>query len=226
LPVAGRQGGPSMNWLIGWCKQLLERILIGIWAWLQDPKAAEGGPRESRQPTDNVMRTMNLVMPLKDKTAKGRAEAAQVIGSSLSEIYSGLDNVGTVHVARFTIVDNNLLMFSFYDGDFETYIRDFIMTLGHAFDGVVSLIEDPPTLPCWQHVDEFIEWVHRRDAFQLPDDPGGLIEVVAPGLDNLEDLSRYLILQLHKNPAVQLGSYRAYPGYTVAQVRQKLGIGW
>jgi hypothetical protein len=37
---------------------------------------------------------MNLVMPLKDKTAIGRAQAALVIGSSLDEIYSGLDNVG------------------------------------------------------------------------------------------------------------------------------------
>lgn len=209
-----------------WFKQLLVRIIIRIWSWLQPTQALPGGPRESRQPTDNVMRTMNLVMPLKDKTAKGRAEAALVIGSSIDEIYSGLDNVGTVHVARFSIVDNNLLMFSFYDGDFHTYIRDFIITLGHAFDAVVNLIENPPPTPCWQHVDEFIQWVHERDAFQLPDDPAHMINVIAPGLDNLEDLPRHLILQLDKNPNVQLGSYRSYPGFSVAQVKQKLGLGW
>ena len=206
--------------------ELLETILISVWARIQGTKAASGGPRNSRQPTDIVMRTMNLVMPLRDKTAIGRARAALVIGSSLDEIYSGLDNVGTVHFARFSIVDNNLLMFSFYDGDFRTYIRDFIMTLGHGFDAVVELIEDPPPLPCWQHVDEFIEWVHEHDAFQLPDNAADLARVVAPGLDNLEDLSRYLVLQLHKNPNVQLGSYRGYPGYSVAQVREKLGVGW
>ena len=111
-------------------KQLLEKILIVVWARFQDTKVAPGGPRDSRQPTDNVMRTMNLVMPLKNKTAIGRAEAALVVGSSLDEIYSGLDNVGTVHMARFTIVDNNLLMFSFYDGDFRAYIRDFIVRSG------------------------------------------------------------------------------------------------
>ncbi|MDR6856259.1 hypothetical protein [Variovorax guangxiensis] len=215
-----------MNTVTNWLKQLFERILIRIWAWLQETAVAPGGPRDSPQPTDNLMRTMNLVMPLKDKTAIGRAQAALVIGSSLDEIYSGLDNVGTVHMARFTIVDNNLLMFSFYDGDFHAYIRDFIMTLGNAFDGVVGLIEDPPPLPCWQHVDAFIEWVHQRDAFQLPDDPGTMIDVVAPKLDNLQDLSRYLVLQLDKNPNVQLGAYRAYPGYSVAQVRQRLGVGW
>jgi hypothetical protein len=211
-----------MNWLI----QVFERILIRIWSWIQPTKQAEGGPRPSRQLSDNYMRTMNLVMPLKNKTAKGRAEAAAVIGASLAEIYSGLDNVGTVHVARFTIVENNLLMFSFYDGDFRTYIRDFILTLGNAFDGVVGLVENPPPTPCWEHIDEFIEWVHEHDAFQLPDDPGQLISVVAPGLTNLEDLSRYLVLQLDKNPSVQLGSYRAYAGFSVAQVRDKLGQGW
>jgi hypothetical protein len=215
-----------MSALIDWLVQLFQRILIRIWSWLQPTPVAPGGPRDSQQPTDNLMRTMNLVMPLKNKTAIGRAQAAMVVGSALDEIYSGLDNVGTVHMARFSIVDNNLLMFSFYDGDFHAYIRDFIMTLGNAFDGVVSLIEDPPPLPCWQNVDAFIQWVHERDAFQLPDDPGRLIEVVAPNLDNLQDLSRYLVLQLDKNPNVQLGSYRAYPGYSVAQVRQKMGVGW
>lgn len=207
-------------------KQLLQRLLVRIWSWLQPTPVAEGGPRDSPQPSDNLMRTMNLIMPLKNKTAIGRAQAAQVVGSVLDEIYSGLDNVGTVHVARFSIVDNNLVMMSFYDGDFHTYIRDFIMTLGNAFDGVVSLIEDPPPLPCWQNVDAFIQWVHQRDAFQLPSDPTRLLEVVAPNLENLEDLSRYLVLQLDKNPNVQLGSYRAYPGWSVAQVRNKLGVGW
>jgi hypothetical protein len=213
-----------MSALWFWIKQLLKRVLIRIWLLLQDTPVAAGGPRDSPQPSDNVMRTMNLVMPLKDKTAIGRARAALAIGSSLDEIYSGLDNVGTVHVARFSIVDNQLLMFSFYDGDFHTYIRDFIMTLGTGFDAIVSLVEDPPPLPCWQHVDAFIQWVHERDAFQLPDDPGSII--VAPGLTNLEDLPRALVLQLAQNPNVQIGAYRAYPGFSVAQVRQKMGVGW
>jgi hypothetical protein len=209
-----------------WLITLLKRIIVRVWSWIEPTQPLPGGPRTSRQPTDNVMRTMNLVLPLKDKTAVGRAQAAFVIGSSLDEIYSGLDNVGTVHVARFAIVDNNLLMFSFYDGDFHTYIRDFIVTLGHAFDAVVELIEDTPTLPCWENVDEFIDWVHRHDALQLPDSPGDLIELVAPGMTNLEDLPRSLVLQLDRNPNVQLGSYRSYPGFSAAQVREKLGVGW
>ena len=90
----------------------------------------------------------------------------------------------------------------------------------------MSLVEDPPPTPCWEHVDEFIEWVHERDAFQLPDDPAGMIDVIAPELDNLENLSRYLVLQLDANRNVQLGSYRGYPGYSVAQIKEKLDMGW
>lgn len=207
-------------------RQVLYRLLTRFWAWRQGTVALPGGPRPSRQPTDQLMRTMNLVMPLKNRTAVGRAEAVMAIAACLDEIYTGLDNVGTVHVARFTIVDDTILMFSFYDGDFRTYIRDFIMTLGHAFDGIVSLVEDPPPLPCWQNVDAFIEWVHERDALQLPSDPGELAKLVGPGMTDLADLSRFLAVQLHRNPNVQIGAYRAYPGVSVAEARRALGDGW
>ncbi len=207
-------------------RQLLYRVLTRFWAWRENAKPLPGGALPSRAPSDNVMRTMNLVMPLKNRTAVGRAEAVMAIAACLDEIYTGLDNVGTVHVARFTIVDDNILMFSFYDGDFRTYIRDFIMTLGHAFDGIVELVENPPPLPCWRHVDEFIEWVHERDALQLPSDPGELAKLVGPEMTNLEDLPRFLAVQLGENRNVQLGAYRAYPGFSVAQIRRAMEAGW
>jgi hypothetical protein len=37
-------------------------------------------------------------------------------------------------------------MFSVYDGDFTKYIRDFIATIGGAFNGVVALAEGE--MPC------------------------------------------------------------------------------
>ncbi|MGB0504629.1 MAG: hypothetical protein ACPGGK_00410 [Pikeienuella sp.] len=209
-----------------WFSQTIYKLLTRFWVNRYNTQPLEGGPRDSRQPTDNVMRTMNLIMPLKNKTAVGRAEAVMAIGACLDEIYTGLDNVGTVHMARFSIVDNTLLMFSYYDGDFHTYIRDFIMTLGNAFDGVVELVEDTPPLPCWQNVDAFISWVHERDAFQVPEDLGVLCELVSPDMHDLHDLPRYLAVQMEKNPNIQIGSYRSYPGFSVAQIRQKMGVGW
>ena len=205
-----------------WFVSQFERLLVSFWAWREKSQPADGGPPDVFQPTDNVMRTMSLVMPLRDKTAVGRATAATTVALGIDEIYSGLDNVGTVHMARFAIVENNLLMFSYYDGDFRNYIRDFIVTLGHAFDAIVGLVEDPPPTPCKEHVEAFIQWVHLHDCFQVPDD----ILDLAPDLTDLRNLSRDVVLRLHENPNVLLGSYRAYPGFSVSEIRARMGVGW
>jgi hypothetical protein len=219
-----------------WFQLLSKWLVVPIWAWLTPVKKLEGGPPFSVQPGDNVQRMMNLVMPLKDKSAVGRAKAALAIAQNKDEIYAGLDNVGTVHFARFVIIDNNICMLSVYDGDFTNYIRDFIATIGSVFDNVVELVvggED--VIPSELHVEKFIDWVHDHDMYQVPDDATGILrnqeaqrgDTADTGNDDLLLLPRRLILQLNVNTNVSLGSgYRAYPGYSVAQVRQQLGIGW
>ena len=179
---------------------------------------------------------MNLVMPLKDKSPIGRATAAMAVAQNADEIYAGLNNVGTVHFARFVLVDDNLCMMSVYDGDFTNYIRDFIATIGSVFDGVVALIEGgDAVIPSESNVEAFIDWVHQHDLYQVPDLPtdllGSQVQAAAgtapSGTADLRQLPRELILQLHANPNVSLGSgYRFYPGYSAAQVRHRLGIGW
>jgi hypothetical protein len=210
------------------------KILVPIWAWRQPTKPLPGGPRYSVQPGDNVQRMMNLIMPLKDKSPIGRALAARAIAANKDEIYAGLDNVGTVHFARFVIVDDNICMFSVYDGDFTNYIRDFIATIGSVFDAVVGLVEGgDEVIPSEQNVETFIDWVHAHDAYQVPDTVTDILRDQEAmngdisGTDDLQALPRNIILQLNVNPNVSLGSgYRAYPGYSVAQVREKFGIGW
>jgi hypothetical protein len=215
---------------------LAARILVPYWAWRTPVKRQPGGPHFSIQPGDNVQRMMNLVMPLKDKSAIGRAKAAGAIAANKDEIYAGLDNVGTVHFARFVIVDNNICMLSVYDGDFTNYIRDFIATIGSVFDAVVELVEGGEgVIPSEHNVEKFIDWVHAHDLYQVPDLATDVMreqerldgDNAAAGKDDLLLLGRRLILQLDVNKDVSLGSgYRAYPGYSVAQVRKQLGIGW
>jgi hypothetical protein len=126
-------------------------------------------------------------------------------------------------------------MFSVYDGDFTNYIRDFIATIGSVFNAVVGLVEGGDrVIPSEHNVEAFIDWVHAHDMYQVPDIATGILrdqEALngdsGPGNDDLRLLPRDLILQLHVNPNVSLGSgYRAYPGYSAAQVRRQLGIGW
>jgi len=212
------------------------RILVPYWAWRTPVKPQPGGPPLSIQPGDNLQRMMNLVMPLKDKSPIGRAKAALAIAQNKDEIYAGLDNVGTVHFARFVIVDDNICMFSVYDGDFTNYIRDFIATIGSVFNAVVALVEGgDAVIPSEQNVEAFIDWVHAHDMYQVPDMATDLLrdqeavngDKAASENDDLRRLPRDLILQLHANSNVSLGSgYRAYPGYSAAQVRHQLGIGW
>jgi hypothetical protein len=212
------------------------RVLVPFWAWRTPVKPQPGGPRPSIQPGDNLQCMMNLIMPLKDKSPLGRAKAALAIAQNKDAIYAGLDNVGTVHFARFVIVDNNICMFSVYDGDFTNYIRDFIATIGSVFNAVVELVEGgEAVVPCEHNVEAFIQWVHERDLYQVPDTATDILrdqealngDKAASGNDDLRLLPRQVILQLRANENVSLGSgYRGYAGFSVAQVRRQLGIGW
>lgn len=220
----------------GWFKFLSTYVVVPYWVW-RDPKPKlPGGPRASAQPSENVQRMMNLIMPLKDKSSIGRAKAALAIAQNVDEIFNGLDNVGTVHFARFLLLDDNICMISAYDGDFSNYIRDFIETIGSVFDDVMSLVEGGETLmPTANNVEAFIDWVHAHDLFQAPDFPTDLfgLQDAEKGIPTnsppheLKSLPRELILQLHANPNISLGGgYRAYPGFSAAQVRRKFGVGW
>jgi hypothetical protein len=212
-------------------------ILVPFWAWRTPVRALPGGPHPSFQHGDNVQCMMNLIMPLKDKSPIGRAHAAMAIAQHKDAIFAGLNNVGTVHFARFVIVGDNICMFSVYDGDFTNYIRDFIATIGEVFDAVVGLVEGgDKVIPSEKNVEAFIQWVHERDLYQVPDTPTDFLrdqeklngdKAVAPVNDDLTLLPRKMVLQLRANANVSLGSgYRAYPGFSVAQVRKQLGLGW
>ncbi len=219
-----------------WFKLLANWIVIPFWAWLRPTPPLPGGPRPTPQPSENVQRMMNLVMPLKDKSPLGRAYAAMAVAQNVNEIFAGLDNVGTVHFARFVVIGDNLCMISVYDGDFTNYIRDFIATVGSVFDAIMDLVEGGEAVkPCETKIDAFIDWIHAHDLFQAPDLPTDLFRLqdAARGVERkrepglLRSLSREYILQLNANPNFSLGGgYRAYPGFSVAQVRQKLGVGW
>lgn len=219
-----------------WFQFLSVYVVVPFWVWREPKLPLEGGPRPQPQPSENLQRMMNLVMPLKDPSPIGRARAALAIAQNVDEIFSGLDNVGTVHTARFVLLDNNICMFSVYDGDFSNYIRDFITTIGSVFDAVMSQVEGGDAfIPTKGNVEAFIDWVHDHDLFQAPDFPTDLfgLQDAAKGLPPgspphaLRSLPRALILQMQANPNLSLGGgYRAYPGFSAAQVRRKFGIGW
>jgi len=198
--------------------ELVTTALVSVWSRFSPPTAVR--TTASMSPSDNLQRAMNLIMPLHVPNIVARGQLTQALFEATDAVFVGLNNIGTVHFARFDFVDGNLCMFSIYDGDFTSYIRDFIAEIGTVFDAIVAWVKDPPPLPVASHVDEFIEWIRAHDAFQMPESPVGLIS------RDLGTLQRDTLVALHRNPNLQLGLYRAYPGFSVAQIRQRLSIGW
>jgi hypothetical protein len=203
----------------------LRRRLEGVFGsvvtavWSQLTPAPTSAPTASMAPSDNLQRPMNLIMPLRHPHVITRGELAKALFTATDEIVIGLNNVGTVHFARFDIVAGNLCMFSIYDGELTGYIRDFVAVIGHAFDEILGFVKDPPPTPVGHHVDEFLEWIEEHDAFQLPEEPTDITT-------NLAALQRQTLVLLHRHPNVQLGVYRGYPGFSAAQIRQHLAVGW
>lgn len=220
----------------GGFKWLSTHVIVPFWAWREPTPPLPGGPRAAVQPSENLQRMMNLVMPLNDPSPVGRAKAAFAIAQNVEEIFAGLDNVGTVHFARFVLIGDYICMISVYDGDFNNYIRDFIATVGSVFDAVISLVDGgDEMIPTAHNIETFIEWVRAHDLFQASDFPTDLfaLQDAAKGLGPdrpprpLRSLPRALILQMRANPNLSLGGgYRAYPGVSAAQVRGAFGVGW
>jgi hypothetical protein len=192
-------------------------VLTALWSRLRPGPIWE--PTASVAPSDNLQRPMNLIMPMRDLYVTTRGEVARTLFNATDEIVVGLNNVGTVHFARFDIVAGNLCMFSVYDGELTGYIRDFVAVIGDAFDKLLRFVKDPPPTPVGLHVDEFLEWIADHDALQLPEEP---TEITT----DLGDLQRQTLILLYRHPNVQLGIYRGYPGFSAAQIRQHLSIGW
>jgi hypothetical protein len=220
----------------GWFKFLSTHFVVPYWAWREPKPKLPGGPRDAVQPGETLQRMMNLVMPLKDKTAVGRAQITIALGQNLDALYAGLDNVGTIHFARFVIIDNNLCMLSAYDGDFSSYVRDFIVSIGNVFDAVLVHCEGgDAVVPTKHNVEAFVDWVHAHDLFQMPDLATDLftLQDEAMGLPaerpphKLASLSRALVLQLDVNKNFSLGTgFRSYAGISAAQIRKQFGAGW
>jgi hypothetical protein len=203
-------------------ERLMSRALVAYWR-KRDPYV----PIErtfSMNPSDNVQVTMNLIMPLADPSPIGKARLVQTLASAVHEVIAGLNNTQIVHNGRFVIVGDNLCMFSVYDGDFSNYIRDFVYNIGGAFDGLLSFVADPPPLPVEDHPDAFVEWVKTHDAPQLPYQ--NIAALNPPSDPDLLKIPRRLVMAMDACPNAQLFSYHAYPGFSDAQIRHALQLGW
>jgi hypothetical protein len=88
-----------------------------------------------------------------------------ILSQAYQQVVDVLDQVGTVHFARFVFLENDtkLALITTYDGAFDNYIKNYIEVAGDLFDLMLEHIKDAPPLPVRQYRDEFITYVERVD---------------------------------------------------------------
>ena len=190
-----------------------------------------------------IQRVMNLVMPLKDPSPEGKADLVMALAFERDAITTAMDNVGSVHFARFNIIGGDLHLIVVFDGTPQGYIREFALQMGRTFDVIMERIVGwPPPLIASSNGPvsvascpaEFVEWALRHDVPQLPRDPADLLNRTIKDrterperLPELRDMLREELEQsFRRNPNAHLSMHRAYPGRSAAQIRDALDLGW
>ena len=128
---------------------------------------------------------LTLLLPLAPGT--NPVQVAQLIEGHQSAVNQALTSIGTVHFARFLLLDAStpnlqpgggasdrlvLGVITEYDGDFDPYIADFVAQIGFIFDALLPFVVGGPALvPVAQHLNAFTAFVQQNDAAQNPAEP-------------------------------------------------------
>ena len=141
---------------------------------------------------DGVANPLTLVMPIKSKEdylqLKGLIDKLQSLPPDKNPIAVALNQLKTVHFARFVFIEERLLaVITTYDGSFEDYIDAFVNTIGGVFDQLLAHVQDAPPLPVESHRQEFLDFVRKYD-----------LKAIAPFYSAYPDLTTQDILILQK----------------------------
>ncbi len=144
-----------------------------------------------------------LMMPVKPEFLEATKLTA-ALAEAQKQINAALESVGTVHYARFVLLDTSkpnlkpelfskgpfvISVITEYDGDFDAYLRAFVVKLGDVFNTMLSFVVGGDALtPVQQHADAFAKFVADND------------------------------IELHDQNGNGVGMYAAYP-YTVNQIK-------
>jgi len=91
------------------------------------------------------------------KLAPGGAKRLRLLLNTLGNNFQGADKVGTLHDMRFVFLDNDtrLLFATAYDGDWDTYIDDFVTKIPDAMDLIFCNLDGWPGINS-PHAKDFI----------------------------------------------------------------------
>ena len=124
---------------------------------------------------------LTLLMPVVPGTDP--KTIAQNLAKNQPAIDAALNSVGTVHYARFVLLDTSspslqpgsgtgpfvLGVITEYDGSFDDYIQDFVDKVGDVFDALLqNTVGGKQVTPVKDHISEFLAYVKKYDLSQQP----------------------------------------------------------
>lgn len=112
-----------------------------------------------------IQTALTAIMEIKQPHALHARALKLILSQAYQQVVDILDQVGTVHFARFVFLENDtkLALITTYDGGFDNYIKNYIEVAGHLFDRMLEHIKDGPPLPVRRYRDEFIAYVKNVD---------------------------------------------------------------
>jgi hypothetical protein len=70
------------------------------------------------------------------------------------------DTIGTIHSSRFTVLNENTLIFiGDFDGEIGPLMTELAKQAGPVFDAILQHVENPPPTPTANNAEAFVEWV-------------------------------------------------------------------
>jgi hypothetical protein len=93
------------------------------------------------------------------KSAADAKALEDLLPSMMPAFYQAADTQGTMHYSRFTVLnDNSLLFLVDFDGDFGPLMTDLAKLAGPVFDTILQHMDSPPPTPVAKNGDAFVEW--------------------------------------------------------------------
>jgi hypothetical protein len=114
-----------------------------------------------------VQSPLTLVMKAESPAAfsalRKTVDDLQALPTDKNPVVASLNRLGTVHFARFVFLgDDQLAVITTYDGDFDTYINDFIDEIGDVFNALLEHV-DATLVPVQSHRAAFLKFVRDHD---------------------------------------------------------------
>ena len=112
---------------------------------------------------NQVQQPLNLCLPL--KTPAQATALGQFLIDHAEGFRQGVLGLRYVHFARFLIAPDgsHLWVITTFDGDFESYLMDFVATMAPLFTGVMQYIAGAPRLPVEDYPIEFMQFVRDNN---------------------------------------------------------------